>query len=383
MNSSSTWFWGIYGEADVPGAVQYSIASSSNIGLINSTAVASGLLQFQKSNGGFEGYYDLNQTQTVTSSVDTDMALLGLVSSDLISAQNRTLAIQYLLTLQNPDGSFNLTSTRPYDPIYSLGPDPVSITALTLLALKSVGFAIDNVAISSGVKFLSEALLANFCGNGHVYSTALSTLVFKAYAQPYEEATSTVYLLSQQNSDGGFSDSSRSSYAQSDALDTGWAAIALETPSTEQVRSLTPINCPPVAAFTFNPHAPAPGAAVHFNADMSNDPDKDQLSYNWTFGDGSSAKGVSPTHTYTEAGSFTVTLTAVDSGTNPGPLSNTKSLTITVRPTTVQKSPALPIHTTALWILSGAIGLVAIIGVAFYSGRRSARGSSAPLRTDR
>src|SRR5439155_24766087 len=106
-------------------------------------------LQFQKYTGGLGGYYDIDRGQTVTSSVDTDIALLGLLSSNLccrhgghhqlvpvqlIPAQKRTRAIQYLLTLQNTDGSFNLTSTSSYDQIYLLGPDPVSITALIILA---------------------------------------------------------------------------------------------------------------------------------------------------------------------------------------------------------------------------------------------------------
>src|SRR5438093_13226596 len=38
LNSSSTWFWGTYGEADVPGAVLFGLASSSHLGLINTTA---------------------------------------------------------------------------------------------------------------------------------------------------------------------------------------------------------------------------------------------------------------------------------------------------------------------------------------------------------
>ncbi len=388
MSDSSSWFWGAYGEADVPGFMLYSIASSSNLGLVNPRDVAAELLQFQKSTGGFAGYYDLDRGQTVTSSVDTDMALLGLLSSNLccrhgghhqlvpvqlIPAQNRTRAIQYLLTLQNPDGSFNLTSTRSYDPIYSLGPDPVSITALTLLALKSSGFTIDQAPISNGLRFLSEAVLASSCENGQVYSTAVSTLVFKAFDQPYESAASTVYILSQQNSDGGFSDSSRSSYPESDALDSGWAAIALEAQSTGEARIPSPTNCPPVAAFSFTPQPSTVGVAVQFNASKSYDLDTDQLSFIWTFGDGSSGEGANPSHTYTEAGNFTVTLTVMDSGTNPGPLSVTKSEAITIQGSTVQKSPGLPISTAALWIILGAIGLVAVIAVAFDVGRRSTR----------
>jgi len=383
MNYSLAWFWGV--EADVPSAVLYSIASSHNLPHVNAAFVKGQILQLQNSTtGGFEGYSycasncnSINAVYlTVASSVDTDMSLLGLAGSNLIPAQNRTLAIQYLLSLQNSDGSFNLTRTRPFDSIYSLGPDTASITALTLLALKSVGFTIADASISSGLKFLSEALLTNFCGNGHVYPTAASALAFKAYDQPYEGALSAVYILSQQNSDGGFSDSSRSSYPQSDALDTGWAAIALETQSTEQGRISSPLNCPPVAAFSFNPQEPTPGVAVHFNAATSTDPDTDQLSYNWTFGDGFSAEGVNPTHAYAEAGNFTVTLTALDSGTNPGPLSNTKSLTITIQPTTIQNSSTLPISTALLWIVAGTIGGLAIIGIAFYLGRRSARSST-------
>ena len=388
MSDSSSWFWGAYGEADVPGFMLYSIASSSNLGLVNPRDFAAELLQFQKSTGGFAGYYDLDRGQTVTSSVDTDMALLGLLSSNLccrhgghhqlvpvqlIPAQNRTRAIQYLLTLQNPDGSFNLTSTRSYDPIYSLGPDPVSITALTLLALKSSGFTIDQAPISNGLRFLSEAVLASSCENGQVYSTAVSTLVFKAFDQPYESAASTVYILSQQNSDGGFSDSSRSSYPESDALDSGWAAIALEAQSTGEARIPSPTNCPPVAAFSFTPQPSTVGVAVQFNASKSYDLDTDQLSFIWTFGDGSSGEGANPSHTYTEAGNFTVTLTVMDSGTNPGPLSVTKSEAITIQGSTVQKSPGLPISTAALWIILGAIGLVAVIAVAFDVGRRSTR----------
>jgi PKD domain/Prenyltransferase and squalene oxidase repeat len=380
LNSSSAWFWGT--EADVPGAVLYSIASSHNLPLVNATLVKDQLLQLQNATtGGFEGYSYCSSNcgtanaiyLTVTSSVDTDMALLGLVSSNLIPAQNRILAIQYLLTLQNPDGSSNLTSTKSYDPIYSLGPDSVSITALTLLVLKSDGFTSDNPTISNALKFLSEVAVANFDGNGHVYSAAMSALAFKAYDQPDNAIAAIVYILSQQNSDGGFSDFSRFSYPKSNALDTGWAAIALETQSTEEGPP-NPINSPPIPVLSFTPQTPATGVNIHFDASASRDPDTDQLSYVWTFGDGSGAQGVSPTHTYSDAGNFTVTLTVIDSGTNPGPLSATKSLSITIQPTSVQKSSTLPISGSILWILAGTIGGLAIVGIAFYLGRRSARG---------
>jgi len=375
LNSSSSWFWGT--EADVPGAVLYSISSSSNLHLINTTSVANNLLQLQQSHSGFEGYYDSTAGQTVTSSVDTDMALLGLTNAKEILPQNLTDAIQYLRSVQNPDGSFNLTKSIPFNPLDFLGPDPISITALTILTLRSANLTITDRSVASALAFLKNTASTGF--NGHVYAAAIADLAFKAYNQPDDAIGSTLFILSQQNCDGGFSDTSRSTYPQSNALDTGWVATALETPfpggnGVGLVNSHR-INCAPVADFHTNPSMASVGTPVLFDAKASHDPDSDQLSYNWTFGDGSSADGPDPTHTYSSTGNFTVTLTVIDSGTNPGPLSDTKSLSISIQPTT-QKTPGLPVVGTAFLIVIGILGFLAVIGGAFYLGRRSARSST-------
>jgi len=69
----------------------------------------------------------------------------------------------------------------------------------------------------------------------------------------------------------------------------------------------------PVAAFDFAPTAPDPGEDVLFSADDSSDPDGDDLSYSWDFGDGSAAvAGVSPRHAFANAGSYDVVLTVTD-----------------------------------------------------------------------
>jgi hypothetical protein len=371
MNDSSTWFWGKFRESDVPGAVLYSIASSSNLGLINSSLVGSEFAQFQQSDGGFSGYYDSNLGHTVTSSVDTDMAVLGLTAANLDSSIIPN-ATNYLLTLQNPDGSFNLTSGVRSDAFYSLGPDSASITALTLLALKSTGYTSASSPVIDGLQFLSAAS-AHHCVTGHVYSAALSTVAFLAFHQPYLTVENMFYILSQQNQDGGFSDISRSSYPQSNALDAGWAAYALEQGLQVQGVNYQPTNCPPAAAFVFNPVTIVEGKSVQFNASTSNDIDRDKLSYTWTFGDGTSSEGISPVHVYNQAGNFTVTLIVKDSGTNPGPLSDTKSQTIQVQQGTVQKLPSLTLNREGLLILAGVGGvvLVFLLGAAFYLGRRS------------
>lgn len=52
--------------------------------------------------------------------------------------------------------------------------------------------------------------------------------------------------------------------------------------------------------------------SVAFLAEVT-DPNGDDLSYMWSFGDGSSSTEASPTHTYTSPGTYTVELTVTDS----------------------------------------------------------------------
>jgi len=54
------------------------------------------------------------------------------------------------------------------------------------------------------------------------------------------------------------------------------------------------------------------GEPVSFDASASRDPDGGLVAYVWDFGDGQSAIGLQPVHTYRQAGSYTVTLTVSD-----------------------------------------------------------------------
>ena len=56
---------------------------------------------------------------------------------------------------------------------------------------------------------------------------------------------------------------------------------------------------------------PAP-LEVAFSSEGSSDPDGDELSYSWDFGDGATSTEANPTHTYTEEGEYTATLTVED-----------------------------------------------------------------------
>jgi PKD repeat protein len=85
------------------------------------------------------------------------------------------------------------------------------------------------------------------------------------------------------------------------------------------------VNQAPVAAFTSS----CTLLVCTFDAGTSSD-DVAVVSYAWTFGDTTTGSGVSPSRTYTAAGTYSVTLTVTDGGglTN----STTKSVTVTAPP---------------------------------------------------
>jgi probable HAF family extracellular repeat protein len=68
---------------------------------------------------------------------------------------------------------------------------------------------------------------------------------------------------------------------------------------------------PPVAS-AGGPYAGSEGSAIAFNGAASSDPENGTLTYAWNFGDGATASGATPTHTYSDNGTFNVTLTVTD-----------------------------------------------------------------------
>ncbi len=100
---------------------------------------------------------------------------------------------------------------------------------------------------------------------------------------------------------------------------------ATDTAST--TATITPAPLPP-GANAGGPYSGIVGAIVNFDGTGSNDPDGTITSYAWDFGDGGSATGPSPSHSYSVDGIFTVTLTVTD---NDG-LTGTDSTTATINP---------------------------------------------------
>jgi len=91
---------------------------------------------------------------------------------------------------------------------------------------------------------------------------------------------------------------------------------------------LTISNNPPVAAFSGTPTSGYAPLAVNFTDASTNSP----TSWAWTFGDGGTSTAQNPSHIYTVAGTYTVTLTATNAYGSDGE-TKTGYITVTTAPT--------------------------------------------------
>lgn len=90
----------------------------------------------------------------------------------------------------------------------------------------------------------------------------------------------------------------------------------------------SPRGRPPVADVGI-PDDGSVGAPVSFDGSGSLDEDGDSLTYSWDFGDGSTGTGVSPSHTYNAAGTYSVSLVVNDGHQDSNPDTTTVSITST------------------------------------------------------
>jgi len=71
-------------------------------------------------------------------------------------------------------------------------------------------------------------------------------------------------------------------------------------------------NLSPIASFTCTPTSGAAPLRVSFDASSSYDPDGSITAYEWNFSDGETATGVTISHTYQAAGTYTALLKVTD-----------------------------------------------------------------------
>jgi PKD repeat protein len=80
---------------------------------------------------------------------------------------------------------------------------------------------------------------------------------------------------------------------------------------TSAAISAPPVNLAPVAD-PGGPYSGETGVEIRFDGTASTDPNGDALTYSWDFGDGSIGTGASPTHIYSAAGRYEVSLVVND-----------------------------------------------------------------------
>jgi PKD repeat protein len=108
----------------------------------------------------------------------------------------------------------------------------------------------------------------------------------------------------------------------------------------------TPTSSQLKASFTYTPTTPTIGQTITYTATVSGG--TSPYNYGWNFGDGTSGAGASTTHAYTATGSFTVTLTVKDSGSQQQVATSQQTIAVAnqTKPTPVAAdftfSPASP-----------------------------------------
>jgi hypothetical protein len=154
----------------------------------------------------------------------------------------------------------------------------------------------DQLGSSDQVPFtLADVACATLVGNSSYYSGP-------APGYPFDQPEDTIQLMNT------FADGSS---RQSQALTLALALPAMLTTwvlNQPAILGSATLDNQPVAAISDTGRL-MPGQPLTFDATASFDPRGEPLSYEWNFGDGSSAHGVRVTHTYAHPGSYTLSLT--------------------------------------------------------------------------
>ncbi len=102
------------------------------------------------------------------------------------------------------------------------------------------------------------------------------------------------------------------------------------------VNETAPVNSPPNAVISSSTAAGEAPFAISFDGSRSTDTEGPISSYYWRFGDGTTATGISSTHTYTVAGTYSASLTTTDSN---GASDTVATPIVITEPTTTNEAP--------------------------------------------
>ncbi len=114
--------------------------------------------------------------------------------------------------------------------------------------------------------------------------------------------------------------------------------------STLTITVLGAVNQPPQAEFTASATSGSAPLVINFDASASQDSDGSITSYAWDFGDGTMGTGVTTSHTYDAAGTYTVQLTVTDD--DGASVEVTLELTANPPATPINQAPTVSIEAT-------------------------------------
>jgi len=162
---------------------------------------------------------------------------------------------------------------------------------------------------------------------------SITGVVFDENAQPIANATVTFSTdagsldsagrIVLTNENGEVFDALRLSSWDKDVDTVTVTATAGAITSSISIKVIAPPNVFPTANFTYSPSNPKKDSPVTFNASSSSDPDGTIVKYSWNFGDNTTGMGKIVNHTYSSAGTMTVTLAVTD---DDGATSSTSSI---------------------------------------------------------
>jgi PKD repeat protein len=138
-------------------------------------------------------------------------------------------------------------------------------------------------------------------------------------------------------------------------IDSG---IPRQSATSQQTISVTNPSPTLMGSFTYIPSSPQTGQSVTFNGVASGG--TPPYAFSWSFGDGSTGTSASTTHAYSLAGSYTVTLTVVDSGSPQQTVTSEQTISVTSPPPPLSMgftfSPASPDAGQSVSFASSASG---------------------------
>lgn len=110
-------------------------------------------------------------------------------------------------------------------------------------------------------------------------------------------------------------------------------------------------GCIPIPVMEYSPSQPTAGESITFDGTgtiVSNIPEDTVVaSYRWTFGDGSTGSGATATHVYAAAGTYEVTLKAIDSAGRVGETMETITVGAAVETTETESESTSTSTTTS------------------------------------